>query len=179
MIKIQIKSIFGDLLFEYEKENNTIKDTLKEAIKSDADLRYANLRNADLRNADLRNADLRYADLSNANLRNADLRNADLRNADLRNADLSNANLRNADLRNADLSNANLRNAIKVPMYCKWSFGITGDKINIGCENKTIKEWDKFFKSNEVIETERGSEEFKQIEAVYKGLKAYLNHLTK
>ena len=41
-IKIQIKSIFGSVLFEYSKENNTIKDTLCEA----------NLRGADLRGAD-------------------------------------------------------------------------------------------------------------------------------
>ena len=26
-IKIQIKSVFGYVLFEYEKENNTIKET--------------------------------------------------------------------------------------------------------------------------------------------------------
>ncbi|MFI3322597.1 MAG: hypothetical protein R3Y50_08755 [Rikenellaceae bacterium] len=48
MIKIQIKSIFDKVLFEYEKENNTIKDTLVEAIKSGADLRDADLRYADL-----------------------------------------------------------------------------------------------------------------------------------
>ena len=28
-IKIQIKSVFGKVLFELEKENNTIKETLK------------------------------------------------------------------------------------------------------------------------------------------------------
>ena len=56
MIKIQIKSIYGSVLFEYEKENNTIKDTLIEAIKSRADLRGADLRDAYLRGADLRGA---------------------------------------------------------------------------------------------------------------------------
>ena len=66
MIKIQIKSIWGEVLFEYEKENNTIKDTLIEAIKKGADLRSANLRSADLRSADLSGADL-----SGANLRSA------------------------------------------------------------------------------------------------------------
>lgn len=30
-IKIDIKSIFGEVLFSFEKENNTIKDTLEEA----------------------------------------------------------------------------------------------------------------------------------------------------
>ena len=110
-VKIQIKSVFGRLLFEFEKENNTIKDTLLEAIKQGADLGYANLRNADLGYANLRNADLRYADLRYANLRNANLRNADLGNADLGYADLGNADLGYADLRNANLRNANLRNA--------------------------------------------------------------------
>ena len=41
--KIQIKSFFGSVLFEFEKENNSIKDTLVEAVKSGADLRGADL----------------------------------------------------------------------------------------------------------------------------------------
>ena len=56
MIKIQIKSVFGDVLFEYEKENNTIKDTLIEAVKRGAYLRGAYLRGADLGGAYLRGA---------------------------------------------------------------------------------------------------------------------------
>ena len=110
-ITIQIKSIFGKVLFEYTKLNNILKDTLELAVKNNADLRYANLSNADLRYADLSNADLSKADLSNADLSNADLRYVDLYKADLSNADLSNANLSNADLRYANLSNANLSNA--------------------------------------------------------------------
>ena len=105
-IKIQIKSVFGKVLFEYEKEGNTVNDTVEEAVKISA-----NLRGADLRCADLSNANLRYADLRGANLRYADLRGADLSNADLSNANLSNADLSNADLSNANLSNADLRYA--------------------------------------------------------------------
>ena len=60
-IKIQIHSIFGGLLFELEKENNTLLETLKEAIKREANLRGANLHGADLRGANLRGADLRGA----------------------------------------------------------------------------------------------------------------------
>ena len=41
--KIEIKSIWGSILFEYEKENNSIKDTLIEAIKGGAYLRGAYL----------------------------------------------------------------------------------------------------------------------------------------
>ena len=51
MIKIQIKSRFGSILFEYEKENNTIKDTLIEAVKKGADLKGAYLTGADLKGA--------------------------------------------------------------------------------------------------------------------------------
>ena len=100
--KIEIKSIYGSVLFSYESENNTLKETLLEAIKSGADLSYANLRGADLSyanlsGANLRGADLRGADLSYANLSGANLRGADLRGADLRGADLRGANLRGAD----------------------------------------------------------------------------------
>src|SRR3990167_6423351 len=49
-IKIQIKSwLNGEILFEYEKENNTIKDTVEEAVRQKADLRSADLSSADLR----------------------------------------------------------------------------------------------------------------------------------
>ena len=92
MIKIQIKNRwFGSVLFEYEKENNTIKDTLIEAIKGGADLRGANLRGADLRGANLRGANL-----TGANLRDADLIGANLTDANLRGANLIGANLTDA-----------------------------------------------------------------------------------
>ena len=92
-VKIGIKSIYGSILFEYEKEDNTVKDTVIEAVKKGANLRGANLRDADLLGANLRGANLRDADLSRANLRDADLSGADLRGAYLRGADLSDANL--------------------------------------------------------------------------------------
>ena len=81
--KIEIKSVFGKLLFEYEKENNTVRDALLKAIESGADLRGADLRCANLCCADLRCADLRCANLRCADLCNADLRGADLRGANL------------------------------------------------------------------------------------------------
>lgn len=55
-VKIEIKSIFGNVLFEFSKENNTIKDTVEEAVRRGADLRGADLRDANLRDADLRDA---------------------------------------------------------------------------------------------------------------------------
>ena len=111
-VKIEIKSWFsGDVLFEYESDNATMKKAVEAAVDDNADLRGADLRGADLSGADLRGADLRDADLSGADLRDADLSGADLSGADLRGADLSGADLRDADLRGADLSGADLRDA--------------------------------------------------------------------
>ena len=111
-IKIAIKSwLNGEVLFEYKKENNTIKDTVLEAIKTSANLTSADLTSADLRSANLRYADLRYADLRYANLRFANLRSANLTSADLTSANLTSADLTSADLRYADLRSANLRSA--------------------------------------------------------------------
>ena len=74
--KIEIKSVLGKLIFEYEKEDNTVKDTLLKAIESGANLRGANLCGADLRSANLCGADLYGANLCGADLRSANLRDA-------------------------------------------------------------------------------------------------------
>jgi len=109
---------------------------------------------------------------------NVSLAFADLHSADLRFANLRSANLYSADLRFANLYSANLRSVVKMPIYCKWSHGITnGNLIHIGCEKRTIQEWNEFFDSDEEIETPRGTEEFKQIQAVYEAYKAYLTFL--
>ena len=130
--KLQIKSIFGSLLFEYECEENSIKKTLEKAIKENADLSSADLRYANLRSADLSSANLRYAE--------------------------------------------NKEEAY-IPQFCKWTHSIKGDKIQIGCKEKTIKEWQDFFSSKEEYSTKRGTVEFKQIQAIFESYKAYLNHL--
>jgi len=66
--KIQIKSYFGSVLFEFEKENNSIKDTLEEAVKNKAYLQGAYLQGAYLRGAYLRGAYLQGAYLQGADL---------------------------------------------------------------------------------------------------------------
>jgi hypothetical protein len=149
MTEIKIKSIYGNLLFTYKAENATIRDAVEKAVKE--------------------KVSLRLADLSSANLRSADLSLADLRLADL-----SSANLSLADLRLADLSSAKNKETAYLPLFCKWNFSILGCEIQIGCEKRTIEQWDLFFASNEKLTTERGTEDFKQIEAVYNACKAYL-----
>jgi len=52
MIKIEIKNRFtGSVIFEYTKENNTIKDTIEEAVRVGASLDGASLDGANLNRA--------------------------------------------------------------------------------------------------------------------------------
>ena len=116
-----LKKITKEII--YEDDSPTMGETVKNAVKKDVSLDYAdlsgedlshanlhsaNLRNANLSNADLRGADLRYANLCKADLREANLYGADLRGVDLSYANLYGTNLREADLFQADLSYANL-----------------------------------------------------------------------
>ena len=193
-MKITIKSIFENVLFEHTCENNTLLKTLKEALKEDIDLKYvnlsgANLGRADLRYANLSGADLRYAELSSANLLGADLSSADLSGANLsgaklRHVNLNGAKLRYADLKGVDLSSANLSGSdttnTRLPIYSKWDFSIENDSLNIGCKTKTFSEWKKWFEeSEEEFSTERNTEDFNRIQAMFYAYEAYYNFLKK
>ena len=173
-MKITIKSIFENVLFEHTCENNTLLKTLKEALKEDIDLKYVNLSgaklsSANLSSADLSNADLRYADLSNADLSDVDLSGAKLSNADLKGVDLSSANLSGSDTTNT-----------RLPIYSKWDFSIENDSLNIGCKTKTFSEWKKWFEeSEEEFSTERNTEDFNRIQAMFYAYEAYYNFLKK
>jgi hypothetical protein len=169
MIKIQIKSVFGKIIFEYEKEENSIKETLIEAVKNKSDLRGADLRGADLRGVDLRGVDLRGADLQGTDLQGVDLRGADLRGADLRGVDLRGVDLRGADLQGADLQGADLRGIdlqgalygdIKISksqvftgLYKYVAIPIIAEDgkkyIRLGCFCRLVSEWKKDFWNND------------------------------
>ena len=76
-MRFKIKSCSNGKVIFRTKEDS-FKQALETAVKSNI-----SLQDADLQNADLRNANLQYANLQDADLRNTDLRNADLRNANL------------------------------------------------------------------------------------------------
>jgi len=169
---MEIKNIYGDVI--YSDESRTIKETVENAVKKCANLNGAYLRDAYLDGAYLRGANLRGANLNGANLDGANLNGAYLDAAYFRDAYLRGANLNGANLRDAYLRGTYLDGAVKVPFLCKWSHGITDGLIHIGCEKRTPKEWEDFLNSNNEIETERGTQEFKQIEAV---IRAYIEYL--
>lgn len=110
-MNIQIKDIFGKILFEYDGENNTIRETVAKADEEGLNLNYVDLVNADLSGINLSYADLSHANLCGATLYGARLRFADLSNANLNSADLRNTNLENASIHHANLYNANLCSA--------------------------------------------------------------------
>jgi len=62
--KIEIKSIWGSILFSFEKEENTVLETLKEAIKSGANLSRVNLSWANLSGVNLSGVNLSGANFN-------------------------------------------------------------------------------------------------------------------
>jgi len=154
-IKLQIKSRFtGSILFEYESENNTIKETVVNAVKSGANLRCAdlggaNLRGANLRCADLGGANLRCADLRGANLGGADLGGANLRCADLRGADLSRADLRGADLGKGKVKTFAVFTGVYQYVVIPYILEDGEQRVKMGCHDRSIAEWDTNFWNND------------------------------
>jgi uncharacterized protein YjbI with pentapeptide repeats len=113
MIKIQIKSIFGKVLFEYEKEDNTLKDTILEAIKNKISLSYANMSDADMRGANMS-----YANMSDADMRGANMSYANMRGANMSDADMRGANMSGADTDKKYIQIACIGSAKRMTTYC-------------------------------------------------------------
>jgi uncharacterized protein YjbI with pentapeptide repeats len=107
---MKLLNLNGDTLHE-DATATTMAELLKSAIKSRANLSYANLSDANLSDANLSYANLSDANLSYANLSDANLSYANLSYANLSDANLSYANLSRADLSYANLSYANLSRA--------------------------------------------------------------------
>ena len=116
-MKIEIKHKFtGAVIFAYEKEKNTIKDTIEEAVRLNVSLAFSNLaysylEYSNFENANFENCNFEYCNLKNCNLQNCNFESANFKNASLQNADFENCNFKNANLKNASLENCNLESA--------------------------------------------------------------------
>ena len=111
METIEIKNIYGDVLFSHTAEDNTITLTVEAALSCGVSLAKANLAGACLAVADLTGADLTGADLTGADISWADLADAILIGAKLKDANLKGAILEGADLNEADITGAVLNAA--------------------------------------------------------------------
>lgn len=149
-MKIEIKNrIDGSVIFSHEREGNSIKITVIEAINAGVDMYSADLRGADLRGANLCSVNLSDADMRNANLSGADLCCANLRDTDLRDTDLRNSKMLGANLYGADLIGANLYgdNLTKNPLFLfnlRWNVVVTTNILQIGCQIHPISDWRSF-----------------------------------
>ncbi len=134
-VKIEIKNRWtGNVLFEYEKDNNTIKETIEKAVEEVANLEGANLEGANLEGANLEVANLRGANLRGANLEGANLEGANLEGANLRGAYLyvdDNEIQENEIIKNLE-NNSKLKiketyinkNIIPTRWNCFWNYGL-------------------------------------------------------
>jgi len=105
---MQIKSRWdGRIIFEDDAK--TIRETVKNAVKNDSDLRGSDLSGSDLSGSDLSDSDLSGSDLSGSNFRGSDLSGSNFRGSDLRGSDLSDSDLSDSDLRGSDLRGSDLR----------------------------------------------------------------------
>ena len=111
MKTIEIKNIYGDVIFKHEAENNTITLTVEAAVSYGVSLAKANLAGACLAVADLEGADLEGANLEDADISWADLKEANLIGAKLKDANLKGAFLEGADLDGAFITGANFNAA--------------------------------------------------------------------
>jgi hypothetical protein len=204
-VKIEIKNRFtGSIIFSYEKENNTVKDTVLKALEEKTNLYGANLVRANLDGANLYGANLVRANLDGANLDGANLVRANLVRANLDGANLVRANLDGANLDGANLDGANLDGAnldganldganlvranlyganldgANLPIFCKWGVAMQkGEdgilRIKIGCkEPRTISEWVAWFDGSEEYSTSRVTDEFNRIKGMFFAYKSYI-----
>ena len=130
MTKIEINNRWtGSIMFEYSKKNNTIKDTVLEAVKNKTDLRGAYLRGAYLRGANLSGAYLSGAGLSGAYLRGADL---------------SGANLSGIKI---------FKTTVFTGIYTYIAMPIISEDnkhyIRLGCYTRSVEDWEKDFWNND------------------------------
>jgi len=130
-VKIQIKSLWGSILYENEKDDYTVKQALQDAVLQDADLRGAVLQDAVLRGAVLQDADLRGTVLRGAVLRGTVLRGTVLRGAKIENI---------SDL--GDFTNQCSRDMLFVFEHLKAELPFLRDKLVKGGVNGTQYEGD-------------------------------------
>ena len=129
MKTIEIKNIYGDVIFKHTAENNTFTLTVEAAVSCGVSLSKANLAWADLEGADLEGADLAWADLAEAILIGAKLEDANLKGAILEGADLTEADIERANIYGAKLNGA--QNIPYIPLACPSEGSFTGwKKVN-------------------------------------------------
>jgi len=127
---------------------------------------------------DFSGGDFRGGDFRSGNFRSGNFLGGNFLGGDFLGGNFLGGNFLGGNFFGGDFSGGDFRGGLMMPS-CKWVYGITPKgKIKIGCKEKTVKEWDIWFKSSETYSTERNTVAFKKIKACYKIAKIYLQELS-
>jgi uncharacterized protein YjbI with pentapeptide repeats len=112
-VKLQIKSILGKILFEYEKENNTIKETVVEFLKENAGkiIREANLSDMDLSGVSFDNSRFYNSRFDNSRFDNSSFDNSRFDNSRFDNSSFDNSRFYNSRFDNSGFYNSRFDNS--------------------------------------------------------------------
>jgi uncharacterized protein YjbI with pentapeptide repeats len=112
-VKLQIKSILGKILFEYEKENNTIKETVVEFLKENAGkiIREANLSDMDLSGVSFYNSRFYNSRFDNSRFYNSSFDNSRFDNSSFYNSRFYNSRFDNSSFYNSRFDNSSFDNS--------------------------------------------------------------------
>lgn len=150
MTKISIKNRWnGNIIFEFSKEDNTMNDTLSEAIKNNIDLRWSDLRFCDLRGFDFKEIDLEGIDFRWCDIRGVKLNNCRLNGIDLQGVNFYGVNLEGCYLGGLKIKKTAVFNGLYANIVIAYITESDEARIKIGCFDRTLKEWDDDFWNND------------------------------
>ncbi len=107
-LKIQIKTIAGELFFEYEKEGNTIKDTVHEMLKA---FKGKIITGVDLSGQDLSGVEFDNSKFDNSKFDNSKFDNSKFYNSKFYNSKFDNSKFYNSTFYNSKFYNSTFYNS--------------------------------------------------------------------
>jgi len=128
---------------QYEDDAKTMKQTVKNALASDSNLRGSDLSDSDLRGSDLSGSDLRGSNLSGSDLRGSNLSDSDLSGSNLSGSDLSGTIRNGKIIKYATMLTGLYRYSIFVYITME-NIGY----IEMGCKKQSAEEWKTNFWNN-------------------------------
>jgi uncharacterized protein YjbI with pentapeptide repeats len=112
-IKLHIKSITGEILFEFEKENNTIKETVQNFLlsKKGEIIKYADLSEMNLSGISFDNSRFYNSSFDNSRFDNSSFYNSRFYNSSFDNSSFYNSSFYNSRFYNSSFDNSSFYNS--------------------------------------------------------------------
>ena len=126
-IKIKIKSIFGNVVFTHESENNTIKKTVEKFLRENE------------------GKVINEVDLSNLGLSGINFSSSKFSNSKFSNSKFSNSKFNEIKVKKIDFFNG-LYKYVVIPIIAKDG----NEHVKMGCYTRPVEEWEKDFWNNAI-----------------------------